>query len=80
MHCLVLTIKIRGGEGGIRTHEALVAPTRSPGERLRPLGYLSTLPPRIGKARKLFPLRETSASHSQDRRSHSHHARISVVP
>ena len=31
-----------GGEGGIRTHEALVAPTRSPGERLRPLGYLST--------------------------------------
>lgn len=30
-----------GGESGIRTHEALLALTRSPGVRLRPLGHLS---------------------------------------
>ena len=31
----------RNGRGGIRTHEALVAPTRSPGVRLKPLGHPS---------------------------------------
>ena len=30
-----------GGESGIRTHDTLVAYTRSPGVRLRPLGHLS---------------------------------------
>lgn len=29
------------GQGGIRTREGLVAPTRSPGVRLKPLGHLS---------------------------------------
>ncbi len=29
------------GRGGIRTHEALVTPTRSPGVRLQPLGHPS---------------------------------------
>ena len=31
-----------GGGSGIRTHEALAAPTRSPGVRLRPLGHPSS--------------------------------------
>ena len=30
-----------GGEGGIRTHETLLTPTRVPGVRLQPLGHLS---------------------------------------
>src|SRR5437868_9338257 len=32
-----------GGESGIRTHDALIAHTRSPGVRLRPLGHLSAV-------------------------------------
>src|SRR5919109_817931 len=49
-----------GGESGIRTHDALIAHTRSPGVRLRPLGHLSARaafyprkkksPPRGGRA------------------------------
>jgi hypothetical protein len=31
-----------GGEDGIRTHEALLRPTPLAGERLRPLGHLSS--------------------------------------
>ncbi len=34
--------KLSGGEDGIRTHEALLEPTPLAGERLRPLGHLST--------------------------------------
>src|SRR5919197_5013745 len=34
---------VGGGESGIRTHDALIAHTRSPGVRLRPLGHLSAV-------------------------------------
>jgi hypothetical protein len=37
-----LYAKGTGGEDGIRTHEALLGPTPLAGERLRPLGHLST--------------------------------------
>lgn len=43
LNCKIQGLKIRGGEAGIRTLDALVGHTHLAGEHLRPLGHFSTL-------------------------------------